>query len=109
MTNDKPQSGANLYPPGVWLADVMSSFSGVTLALFRFSFSSLFMLSLKPRSFVQSFLDMHDPRQPHAVMEMSLLPSTFVPFPLSLLYGEYVPRFFLPDSVFLPCDQGLGF
>ena len=25
------------------------------------------------------------------------------------LYGEYVVRFFLPDGVFLPCDDGLDF
>ena len=25
---------ANLYPPGVWLADAMTSFSGVTIVLF---------------------------------------------------------------------------
>ena len=29
-------SGANLYPPGVWFADVMTSFSGVEFALFCF-------------------------------------------------------------------------
>ena len=31
-------SGANIYPPGVWFADVMTSFSGVTLVLFCFVF-----------------------------------------------------------------------
>ena len=25
------------------------------------------------------------------------------------LYGEYVARFPLPDSIFPPCDNGLGF
>ena len=48
-------SGANLYPPGAWFADVMMSFSGVTIVVFCFVF--VFMLSLKPRPFVQSFLD----------------------------------------------------
>ena len=41
-----------LYPPGVWFADVMASFSGVTFVVFCFVF--VFMLSLKPRPFVQS-------------------------------------------------------
>ena len=29
-------SGANLYPPGIWFADGMSSFSRVAFVLFRF-------------------------------------------------------------------------
>ena len=53
-------SGANLYPPGVWFADAMASFFGVTLVFFCFVF--VFMLSLKPRPFVQSSLDMQAPR-----------------------------------------------
>ena len=53
-------SGANLYPPRVWFADVMMSFSGVASVLFCFVF--FFMLSLKPRPFVQSFFDMQAPR-----------------------------------------------
>ena len=49
-------SGANL-SPGVWFADdMMTSFSGVTFVLFCFVF--VFMLSLKPRPFVQSSFDM---------------------------------------------------
>ena len=31
-------SGANSYPPGVWFADVTTSFSGVTFVLFCFVF-----------------------------------------------------------------------
>ena len=98
----------------------MSSFSGVTFVLFCFVF--VFMLSLKPRPFVQSFFDMHALRQPHAVTEkfsasffvfislkISLLPCIFVPLPFFSLYGEYVVRFSLPDGVFLPCDHGLDF
>ena len=38
------------------------SSGGDTFVSFRFSF---FLLSLKPRPFVQSFFDMHAPRQPH--------------------------------------------
>ena len=53
-------SGANLYPPGVWFADVMTSFSGVTFVLFCFVF--VLMLSLKPRPFVQLSFDMQAPR-----------------------------------------------
>ena len=53
-------SGANLYPPGVWFADAMASFSGATFVLFCFVF--VFMLSLKPRPFVQSFFDMQASR-----------------------------------------------
>ena len=37
----------NLYPSGVWFADAMTSFSGVTFVLFCFVF--VFLLSLKPR------------------------------------------------------------
>ena len=54
-------SGANLYPPSVWFADAMASFSGVTFVLFCFVF--VFMLSsLKPRPFVQSSFDMQASR-----------------------------------------------
>ena len=53
-------SGANFCPPGVWFADAMTSFSGVTFVLFCFVF--VFMLSLKPRPFVQSSFDMQAPR-----------------------------------------------
>ena len=74
-------SGANLHPPGVWFADVMSSFSGVTfvlfLFLFRFGFGFRLMLSLKPPPFVQSFFDMHAPRQPHTVPNNCLRPFLF--------------------------------
>ena len=43
-------------------------------------------------------------------LEMSPFPSIFfASFPLSLLYGEYVVRSFLPNGVFLPCDHGLDF
>ena len=49
-------SGANVYPPGVWFADVMMSFSGVMFGLFCFVF--VFILSLKARPFVQSSFDM---------------------------------------------------
>ena len=53
-------SGANLYLPGVWFADALTSFSGFTFVLFCFVF--VFKLSLKPRPFVQSSFDMQAPR-----------------------------------------------
>ena len=53
-------SGANLYPPGVWFADAMSSLSGVMFVLFCFVF--VFMLLLRPRPFVQSSFDMQASR-----------------------------------------------
>ena len=55
------RSGANLCPPGVWFADVMTSSSGVKFVLFCFVFV-LMLFSLKPRPFVQSSFDMQAPR-----------------------------------------------
>ena len=52
-------SGANLHTPGVWFADAMRSFSGITLVSFCFVF--VFILWLKPRPFQSSF-DMQAPR-----------------------------------------------
>ena len=47
----------------IWFADVMASFSGVTFVLFCFASFSVFILSLKPRPFVQSsFFDMQAPQ-----------------------------------------------
>ena len=57
---DLTTNGVNLCPPGVWFADVMTSFFGVTFVLFCFVF--VCMLSLKPRPFVQSSFDMQAPR-----------------------------------------------
>ena len=75
--------------------------------------------------FVQSFFDMHAPRQPHAAsylkpfcviflffsssLEMSVFPSNFLPlqFPLCIALTSYVSP--LPDGVFLPYDHGLDF
>ena len=67
-------SGVNLYPPGVWFADVMSPFSGVKrLVCVIF----VFILELKPRPFVQSFFDMQAPRQSYHV---------FLPFSILFLF-----------------------
>ena len=93
-----PVSGANVYPPDVWFADVMLSFSGVTFVLFCFVF--VFLLSQKPRPFVQSFFVLPYACAPTATrsylttvcvlflllflpffvsLEMSFFPSIFVP------------------------------
>ena len=53
-------SGANLYLPGVWFADALTTFSGFTFVSFCFVF--VFKLLLKPRPFVQSSFDMQAPR-----------------------------------------------
>ena len=45
----------------------MSCRFSLALRLFCFVFVLVFMLSLKPRSFVQSFFNTQAPRQPHAV------------------------------------------
>ena len=61
-------SGANLYPPGVWFADVMSLFSGVSFSPFSFCFVFVVLLFIEAaRPFVQSSFDVHAPRQLHAV------------------------------------------
>ena len=42
-------------------------------------------------------------------LETSLFPSIFCTIFDFSLYGEYVVRSFLPNGIFLPCDQGLDF
>ena len=79
-------SGANLYPPGVWFADVMSSLSGVTFVLFCFVF--VFMLSLNPTATRVPFFFF-----PFFLFGMSLFPSIFCTITVFSLYGEYVVRF----------------
>ena len=59
------KSGANLYPRGVLFTDAILPFSGVTLFFVLFCFVFVFLFLLNPRPFVQSFFDMHAPRQPH--------------------------------------------
>ena len=87
----------------------------LSLVLRSFCFVSFFfLLSLKPRPFVQSFFVLR-----HACvlfrfcffvsLEMSLFPSIFCTITVFSLYGEYGVRFFLPDGVFIPCDHGLDF
>ena len=76
------------------------------------------MLPLKPRSFSQSSFDIYAGAPiatrvsfffPFIYLEMSLFLSIFCTISAFSLYGEYVVRSFLPNSVFLPCDHGLDF
>ena len=97
-------SGANLYPPGIWFADVMPYFSGVAFVLFCFVFVS--MLLLKPRPFVQSSFDMQAPRlasrvsffvfSPLVYLEMSLFPSICL-YHFRFLFVWRVRRTFFPS------------
>ena len=98
-----PPPHANLYPPGVWFADVMPSFSGpgVTFVLFCFFFVCIICYAaLKPRPFVQSFFVLRssicmrpDSRITHVstfspFLEMPLFPSIFVPLLFLSLYKQ---------------------
>ena len=95
----------------------MTTLSGsVTFVLFFLVF--VFMLSLKPRPFVQSFFDSQSPQYAHVFfsdfllsvyLKMTLFPSIFCALAAFSLNGEYVVRSFLPNCVFLPCDGGLDF
>ena len=68
-----------------------------------FCFIFFFVLSLKPRPFVQSFFDLHAPRQPRGVaqqtvcvVDVAFFPSIFVPLiAVFSRHEEYVVRFFL--------------
>ena len=83
-------SGANLYPPGVWFADVMSSFSRVTFALFCLVF--VIMLSLKVRPFVQSFFVLRYACVPTATFVSSFLPFFgHAAFPRFLYHNRFCP------------------
>ena len=100
-------TGANLYPPGVWLADAMSSFSDITFVLFRFRpYASIEAVALRlivlrhvgaPTDHVFFFFSF-------VSLEMSLFSSIFGPLPFSLCMESTYVRFFLPGGVFLPCD-----
>ena len=83
-----------------------------------FCFIFVFILSLKPRPFVQSFFDVQAPRQPHVffsfflfvvLLEMSLSSSIFCTIAVLSLYGEYAVRFSLPDGVFYLLTTGCIF
>ena len=118
------------YPPGVWFADVISSFSGVPFVLHCLVSCSCFMflLSLKPRRpFVQSFFDMHAApivARSHPtnylcpsfcfvsflfLWEMTLFPRAFCTIAVSSSYRVHVVRLSLLYGVFLNRDHGLDF
>ena len=110
-------SGANLYAPGVWFADVMPSFFGVILVLVCFVFKSMF--SLKPRPFVQSFFVLRYARIPTATRVSSCFSFVFedVAFPsicsyhYCFIFVWRVRRTFPPSGwcFFLSCDHRLDF
>ena len=79
-------SGATLYTPGVWLADVKSSLAGATFVLFCFVF--VFMLLLKPRPFVQSFFVLRYACVPTATRVFSFFPLFFLSFG-DVAFSEY--------------------
>ena len=104
-------SGANSYPPGVWFADAMTSFSGVAFLFFCFVFVFYhFVDAAALRSSVLRYA-----RAPIATWFFLFFPLLFIWKCRFLrvffvtLYAEYVVRAFLPDGVFLPCDHGLDF
>ena len=109
-------SGANLYLPGVWFADAMTSFSGVTIVLFCFVF--VFMLKFAKAAALRSIVIRYA-GAPIATRVSFLISfclfgdvafsELFCTFAAFSLYGEYVVRFPLPNGVFLPCDHGLDF
>ena len=112
-------SGGNLYPPGVWFADAMSSFSAtaVTLVLFRlhlyafiegaaFRWIVLRYAGASTATRISSFF-------PFVSFRVDAFSEYFRTIAVFSLYGEYVVptlvRFFLPDGVFLSCDHRLYF
>ena len=114
----------NLYPPGVWFADAMTSYSGVTFVLFCFVLLSFifrlyaFVEAAALRSIVLRYAGAPTATRvsfffPFFVyLETSLFPSIFLYHFRFLFFVwtiEYVLRSFLPDGAFLPCDHGLDF
>ena len=111
-----------MYPPGVWSADAMTSFSnGVTFVFvflrFRFRFRLYaFVEAAALRSIVLRYAGAPIATRvsfffsPFLYLEMSLFPSIFCTIAaFSMYYGEYVVRSFLPNDVFLPYGHGLDF
>ena len=80
----------------------MSCHLSLVLRLFCFGF--VFVLSMKPRPFVQSFFDMQAPRQPHVFLPFFLLflwkcrcfRVFFVLLPFALCMERDCVRFFFP-------------
>ena len=107
-------SGANLYPPGVWFADAMTSlWCYVCFVLLRFRLNA-FVEAAALRSIVFRYAGAPIATRvsfffPFVYLEMSFFPKTFCAIAVFSLYGEYVVRSFLPNGVFLPCDHRLDF
>ena len=105
---------------------MLSFSSAMFFVLLSFSLVFVSMLSVKPRPFVQSFIDVHTPRHLHVVnQELSAsfycfcfflflflwrfaFSKYFCTIAVFSLYEEYVVRFSLPGGVLLPCDPGLN-
>ena len=86
----------------------------VCFVLLCFASFFVFMLSSKPRPFVQSSFDMQAPRLPHVLLffwRWCFFRVFLHHFRFLLVWTiEYVVRtFFLPNGVFLPCDHELDF
>ena len=108
-------SGANLCPPVVWFADVMTSFSGVA---FLFCFAVLCFV-FRLYAFVEA-ATLRSIVLRYAGAPIAICISFFgdVDFSEYFLYHfrflfvwrvEYVVRSLLPNGIFLPCDRGLDF
>ena len=106
-------SGANLYPPGIWFADVILSCSGVTFVLFRFRLCT-FIEAAALRSIILRYAGAPTATRvssffPYVSLEMlSLFPSIFSTIITVLsLYGEYAVRFPPPDGVKKKSERSL--
>ena len=105
-------SGATLYPPGVWFADAMTYFSGVTfcLVLLRFRLYA-FVEAAALRSIVLRYAGAPIATRisfffPFVYLEVLLFPIFFCPIAVFSLYGEYVVRSFLPVGLFYLVTTG---
>ena len=122
-------SGANLYPPGVWFADIcrvvfsVSAVINLCFVLLRFR-RYAFVEAAVFRSIVLRYAGAQIATHTHTRVSFF---SFFLMFIWNVafsdyffctiiavfsFYGEYVLyniRSFLPDNVFLPCDHGLDF
>ena len=95
----------------------MASFSGVTFVFVLLHFRLYaFVEAAALRSIVLRYAGVPIATRvylslffPFVYLEMSLFPSIFCTIFTFSLYGEYVVRSFLPNSIFLPCDHGLDF
>ena len=107
-------SGTNLYPQGVWFADVMlSSFSCVTFVLFRFRLYTFIEVAAF-RSVVLRYAGALTATRVSPFFLLFILRYRFFRVFLChccrfLFVWRVLRTFSLPDGAFLPCDHGLGF